>query len=138
MVSTPQPDIVPPGWQLQLIDVLAHGDGGMEPTARASGGAPREGQNTLLHIASRILTTPSMVLASDEGSAVGMQVVLHRHQRKWVMSDALMLGRRCCPKLHVQYATVWLLTWGAQSHKHIPHFLSYLDTVTLTRKTYLL
>lgn len=50
MVRAPRPDIVPPGWQLPLIDVLAHGDGGVEPAARACGGGPHEGQNNPLYI----------------------------------------------------------------------------------------
>lgn len=43
MVRAPRPDIVPPGWQLQLIDMLAHGGGEVEPC----GGGPHEGQNNL-------------------------------------------------------------------------------------------
>lgn len=54
MVRAPRPDIVPPGWQLRLIDMLAHGDvgGGVEPVACACarGGAPHEGQNNPHHI----------------------------------------------------------------------------------------
>lgn len=70
MVRAPRPDIVPPGWQLQLIDMLAHGDGGVEPTACACGGAPREGQNNLLYITYSILTALSVSLASSERSVV--------------------------------------------------------------------
>lgn len=43
--------------------MLAHGDRGVEPAARACGGAPREGQNNLLHITYSILTTLPMSLA---------------------------------------------------------------------------
>lgn len=52
MVRAPRPDIVPPGWQLQLIDMLAHGDGGAEPVAcaRACRRASHEGQNNPLRI----------------------------------------------------------------------------------------
>ncbi len=77
MVRAPRPDIVPPGWQLQLIDVLAHGDGGVEPAARACGGAPHEGQNDRLYITYSILTTLSMSLASSETSVVVMYVMLY-------------------------------------------------------------
>lgn len=45
MVRAPRPDIVPPGWQLQLIDMLAHVDEGVEPVAHACGGGPHEWQN---------------------------------------------------------------------------------------------
>lgn len=50
MVRAPQPDIVPSGWQLPLIDMLAQKGGGVEPAAQASGGSPHEGQNNALHI----------------------------------------------------------------------------------------
>ncbi len=70
MVRAPRPDIVPPGWQLQLIDMLAHGDGGVEPAACACGGATREGQNNLPCVTYSTLTTLSMSLASSERSVV--------------------------------------------------------------------
>lgn len=49
MVRAPWPDIVAPGWQLLLIDMLAHGDGRVEPAARACGGVSHEGQNNPPH-----------------------------------------------------------------------------------------
>lgn len=76
MVRAPRPDIVPPGWQLQLIDVLAHGDGGVEPAACACGGASHEGQNHFLHITYSIVTTVSVSPASSERPAVVIQLVL--------------------------------------------------------------
>lgn len=66
MVRAPRPHIVPPGWQLQLIDMLAHRDGGVESSACACAGVPHEGQNYLLYITYSTLTTLSMSLASGE------------------------------------------------------------------------
>lgn len=77
MVRAAQPDIVPPGWQLQLIDMLAHGDGGVELAAPARGGAPHEGRNNRLHVAHSVFTTLSRVAVMELGAWLQMLPELH-------------------------------------------------------------
>lgn len=90
MVRAPRPDVVPPGWQLQLIDVLAHGDGGVEPAAHARGGAPHEGQNNLLYITYSVLQNYpcSWHQMRDDGSHT--LFCINR-----ISADTLMLSCRC-------------------------------------------
>lgn len=72
MVRAPQPDIVPSGWQLPLIDMLAQRGGGVEPKAQACRGLPHEGQTNAQHINIPHPNNTVHVSGVKEGRAVVM------------------------------------------------------------------